>query len=98
MQIATMNLRYFWERHKPQRRALTAAPSPNARTPKPFQPLTRDESILILDDAIQWLLDEAKATFLMSDGPSKERREAELRARDKSMHRDFQRLIKEQEG
>jgi len=63
----------------------------------PFQPLTRDESIAILDDAIQWLMDQARATLLMSDGPSKERREAELRARDKFMARDLKRLIREQE-
>jgi len=95
---AIMNLKSFWERHRAQRWVGTAALPAKARTPKPFQPLTRNESIAILDDAIQWLMDEARATLLMSDGPSKKRREAELRARDKSMARDFQRLISEQEG
>ena len=93
-----MNLRYFWERYKPRRRTLTAASSAKARTPKPFQPLTREESILILDDALQWLMDEAKATSSLSDGPLKHRRNAELRARDIAMHRDFQRLITPLEG
>jgi hypothetical protein len=98
MQIAIMNLKSFWERHRPQRWAVTAALPPKARTPKPFQPLTRQESIAILDDTIQWLMDEARAALLMFDGPSKERRKAELRARDKSIARDFQRLIREQGG
>jgi len=98
IQIALMNLKSFWERHRAQRWTVTAALSAKARIPKPFQPLTRDESIAILDDAIQWLIDEARATLLMSDGPLKKRREAELRARDKSMARDFQRLIRQQEG
>jgi hypothetical protein len=93
-----MNLKSFWERHRAQRWPGTAALPVKARTPKPFQPLTRQESIAILDDTIQWLMDEARVTLLMSDGPSKERRRAELRARDKSMARDFQRLIREQEG
>jgi hypothetical protein len=93
-----MNLKSFWERHRPQRWAVTAALPSKARPPKPFQPLTRQESIAILDDAIQWLIDEAIATLLMPKGPWKERREAELRARDKSMARDFHRLIREQQG
>jgi len=98
MQIAIMNLKSFWERHRAQRWAVTAALPPKARTLKPFQPLTRQESIAILDDTIAWLMDEARATLLMSDGPSKQRRKAELRARDKSIAREFQRLIREQEG
>ena len=93
-----MNLKSFWERHRAQRWAVTAAPPAKARTPKPFQPLTRQESIAILDDTIEWLLDEVRATLLMSDGPSKQRRKAELRARDKTIARDFRRLIREQEG
>jgi hypothetical protein len=98
MQIAIMNLKSFWERHRAQRWAVTAALPVKARTPEPFQPLTRDESIAILKDTIEWLMNEARVTLLMSDGPSKERRKAELRARDKSIARDFQRLIREQEG
>lgn len=93
-----MNLKSFWERHRVQRWAGTAALPAKARTPKPFQPLTRQESIAILDDTIQWLVDEARATLVMPDGPSKERRKAELRARDKFIARDFQRLIRGQEG
>ena len=93
-----MKLKSYWERYRAQRWAATAPPAPKAETPKPFQPLTRDESIAILDDTIQWLMDEARATFIMHDGPSKDRRQAELRARDKSIARDFRRLIRKQEG
>ncbi len=93
-----MNLKSFWERHRAQRWAGTAALPSKARTPKPFQPLTRQESIAILDDTIEWFMDEARATLVMPDGRSKERRKAELRSRDKSIARDFQRLIREQEG
>ena len=98
MQIAIMNLKSFWERHRAQRWAVPAALPPKARTLKPFQPLTRQESLAILDDTIQWLMDEARATLAMPDGSLKEWRKAELRARDKSVARDFQRLIREQEG
>jgi len=92
-----MNLKSFWERHRAQRWAGTAGLPAKARTPKPFQPLSREESIAILDDTIQWLIDEAKATVVIPNGPLKERRRAELRGRDKSIARDFQRLIKGQE-
>jgi hypothetical protein len=98
MQSAIMNLKSFWERHRARRWAVTASLSDSARTPKPFQPLTRQESIAILDDTIEWLMDEARTTSEIPDGPAKERRNAELRARDKSIARDFQRLIREQEG
>ena len=93
-----MNLKSFWERHRSQRWATRAVSPLKVRTPKPFQPLTRDESIAILDDTIQWLMDEVRATFTMPDGASKERRIAELRGRDKTIAGDFQRLIREQEG
>jgi hypothetical protein len=72
-------------------------PGTTASTPKPFQLLTNDESIAILDDAIQWLIDEVRTTEAMPDGPFKERRRAELQARDKSMARDFARFVREQE-
>jgi len=93
-----MNLKSFWERHRAQRWAGTAALPLKARTPTPFRPLTRLESIAILDDTIQWLMDEARITLAMRDGPWRERRKTELRARDKSVARDSQRLIREQEG
>ena len=93
-----MNLKSFWERHKAQRWAGTAAPPPRARTPKPFQPLRADESIAVLDDTIQWLMDEARATVAMPDGPAKEQRTAELRGRDQSVARDFRRVIRKQES
>ena len=93
-----MNLKSFWERHRAQRWAGRAALPAKASALKPFQPLTRQESIAILDDTIEWLLDEVRATLLMSDGSSKQRRKAELRARDKAIARDFRRLIREQEG
>jgi len=100
MPIMVMKLRTFWERYRPQRWGPTAG----ARLPvetialKPFQPLTRDESIAVLDDAIQWLIDETKSTLAMPNSPSKLRRWAELRARDRCMARDFKRLLKEQRG
>jgi hypothetical protein len=93
-----MNLRSFWERHRAQRWTVTASLPANASTPKPFQPLTGQESIAILHDTIEWLRDEARATLVTPDGPSKERRKAELRARDKSIARDFLRLIRQHEG
>ena len=98
MHIAIMNLKSFWERHRAHRWAVNASLPAKARRSKPFQPLTRQESIAILDDTIEWLMDEAQVTLEMPDGPAKERRKAELRARDKSIARDFQRLIREQEG
>ena len=91
-----MNLKSFWERHRARRWAGTAAPLAKTRAPKPFKPLTPNESIAVLDDTIHWLMDEARATFLMSDGPAKERRMAELRGRDRSIARDFKRLIRHQ--
>lgn len=97
MPVTVMELRSFWERHRARRWAPTAAlPVPvKARTPKPFQPLTPQESIAVLDNAIQWLLDEARTTLAMPDDPSKERRWAELQARDRSMARDYKRLVRE---
>ena len=93
-----MNLKNLWQRHRAQRWAGTAVPPVKTRTPRPFQPLTYYESIVILEDTIEWLMDEARATLAMPDGPSKERHMAELRARDKSIAHDFQRLIRKQEG
>ena len=98
MQIAIMNLKTFWGLCRTQGRAVTAALPSKAGTPKPFEPLTRQESIAILEDTIQWLMDEARATFLMPPGPSKERRRAELWARHKSISRDSRRLTSDQEG
>jgi hypothetical protein len=95
-----MNLKALWERCGVQRRAPTAAPTPpiKARTPKPFQPLTHGESIATLWDAIQWLIDETRTTYTLPNGPFKMRRYAELQARDKSLARDFARLVRKQEG
>ncbi len=64
--------------------------------PKPFQPLTHNQSIAVLDDTIQWLLDEARTTLAMPDGPAKQQRWAELEGRDQSLVRDFQRLMRAQ--
>jgi len=93
-----MKLTSFWERHRAQRWAPTAgARLPvEAKTPKPFQPLTHDESIAVLDDAVRWLMDETRTALAMPNGPAKERHWAELRARNKSMARDFERLVREQ--
>jgi hypothetical protein len=98
MQITIMNLRSFWERHRAHRWAVAAGLPATVRTPKPFQPLIRQESIAILDHTIEWLMDEARATLVMPGGPSKDRRKAELHARHLSIARDFQRLMREQEG
>ena len=98
MPIAIMSLKSFWERHRTHRWAGTAALPCKPATPKPFQPLTHQQSIAILDDTVQWLMDEARATLAMPDGPFKEWRMAELRARDQSLFRDFRRLIGKQEG
>ena len=94
-----MNLKLLWERYKAQRGERVAArfvPA-KARRAKPFQPLTHFQSVAILDDAAEWLIDEVKATLAMPDGPSKERRRAELRARNQSMGRDFARLVRNHE-
>ena len=98
--IMVMKLKSFWERHRARRWALTdVVPLPvKAGTPQPFVPLTRDESIEVLDDAIQWVFDETRAVMAMPDSPAKERRWAELVARDKSLARDFLRLAREQAG
>ena len=93
-----MNLKSFWERHRAQRWAGTAVRQAKARTPKGFQPLTRQESINVLAGTIRWLKTEARATLAMSDGPSKERRSAELRARDRSIARDLVQLTRQPEG
>jgi len=97
MPIMVMKLRSFWERHRARRWASTAgARLPvAAKTPKPFQPLAYAESIAVLVDAIPWLVDETRTTLAMPNSPSKERRWAELRARDRSMARDFERLVSE---
>ncbi len=95
-----MKLKALWDRYRSQHRALAVpAPPPiEGRGPKPFQPLTPDESVEILQQAIQWLIAEASATAAKPNGPSKDRRKAELRARDKSMARDFARLVRELQG
>jgi len=95
-----MKLKALWERYRAQHSAL-AVPMPppiEERGPRPFQPLTPEESVQILEQAIQWLIAEANATEAIPNGPSKDRRRSELRARDKSMARDFARLVKEQQG
>jgi hypothetical protein len=43
-------------------------------------------------------MSEVRAVLAMPDGPSKERRGAELRAREKSIARDFLRLVRGREG
>ena len=98
--MMVMRLKALWERFRSDGRAHTVAPmvAEKPRSPKPFQPLTHDESVEVLDDAIQWLIDETRATLAMPNGPSKIRRWAELRLRDRCMAKDFKRLLKEQRG
>ena len=93
-----MNLKKLWERYWAQRRApsIDSAPPVETRKPKPFQPVTRDESIANLDDAIAWLQDETRDVLAMPEGLSKARRRAELRGRDKAMVREFERFVKKQ--
>ncbi len=98
MPIAIMSLKSFWERHRAHRWAGTAALPNKAATPQPFQPLTHQQSIAILADTVEWLMDETRATLAMPDGPLKDLRKAELRARDQSLFRDFRRLVKNQES
>ena len=99
MPITIMRLESFWERHRRQRWAPIAGAhrSGEARTPKPFQPLTHEESIAVLEHANQWLIDEARATVVLLNGPDRERRQTELWARYKSMTRDYARLARKQE-
>jgi hypothetical protein len=98
MHIAIMNLKSLWERHRAERWAATADLPAKAGTPNSFQPLTRDEFKAILDDTILWLMHEARATYLMPEGPSKDRRGAELRARSNSIAEDYRRLLGDREG
>ena len=94
-----MNLKLLWERYKAQRRVFVAAQpvSVERRGVKLFQPLTLSESVAILDDAAQWLIDEARTTLAMPDSPSKDKCKAELRGRNQSMGRDFARLVRNHE-
>ena len=95
-----MKLRILWERCGARHWALTAAPHvpDQARMPTGFQALTREEFTALLNNAIRWLLDETRAVRAMPNGPCKERRWAELRARDRSMARDFERLVRERQA
>lgn len=95
-----MRLKALWERCSLHGRVHTLAPPApvKPRSPKPFQPLTHDESVAVLDDSVQWLIDEIKATLAMPNRAAKLQRWAELRARDRCMARDFRRLLKEQHG
>ena len=98
--VRPMKLRALWERYKANHRMRFVAPPPLRAAvtgPKPFQSLTHDQSVAILEDAIQWLIDEAKATLELPNGAPKERRRAELRGRHESMVRDFARLARKQE-
>ena len=95
-----MKLKNLWELWQAHRRSLSRPlPRPRrAMAPRCFEPLTRNQSIAVLEDAIQWLMDEAKAALAMPEGAARERRRAELRGRDKSMARDFARLMRQQKG
>ncbi len=99
MPIKFMKPKSLWEQFLAQRRMIgPAVPLPiQSKTPKPFQPLTRQQSIEILDDSIQWLIDETRATLAMPSGPSKDRRWTELQGRNKSFERDFERFIRSRE-
>ena len=98
MRTLFVKIRALWERCGTRHWALAPASRlpGQARTPTRLPALTRDEFTALLDNAIQWVIDETKAVRAMPNGPSKERRWAELRARDRSMARDFERLVREQ--
>lgn len=81
----------FWQRHKRQRGAIRALPG-NRIAPKPFEPLSREQSLAVLLEASYWLRAQEAAVLLMPDGPAKRRREAELLARDRCVERDYQAL------
>jgi len=51
-----------------------------------------------VNDVIEWFTDEITTMLAMPDGPSKEHRRAELRARHQSMIRDYERLVVGREG
>ena len=91
-----MNMQSFWERHRARRWPATAeAGLPlEEKPPEHFQPLTRDESITVLDDANRWIVNEARSTSAMPEGRAEESRWAELAGRDKPLVRDFVRLNK----
>jgi hypothetical protein len=93
-----MKPKTLWERRRLQCRTLKvdARPPAGTRTPEPFQPLTRLESMAVLDETIQWLIEETTALLMMPSCPFKELRRAELRARDSSMRRDLLRLQRSQ--
>lgn len=94
-----MNLKALWQRCGLKRRVRPAARPITVKItrPKPFQPLTHNQSVAILDDTIQWLIDEARMTLAMPDGPAKQQRWVELEGRDQSLVRDFQRLVRSQQ-
>jgi len=91
-----MRLRDFWNRRRRKRWARTIGThdpvEPNP--PQPFQALTHAESKAVVEDAILWLFQETRAVLEMPDGLAKSRRSAELRARDKSIWRDYERLLR----
>ena len=90
-----MKIQALWERCRI--RAWAPRPAGRAqaetRTPKPFQRLSHNESVAVLEEAVQWLIAEAKSTLEMPEGPAKRQRWAELEGRDQSLVRDFQRLL-----
>ena len=100
MAMTFMRLRALWERCRSHGRAHTVALPvlEKPRVVKAFQPLTHDETVAVLDDAIQWLIDETRTTLALPNSPAKLQRWAELRARDRCMARDFKRIMREQEG
>ena len=62
--------------------------------PKPFQPLTRDESMAVLEYAIHWLMDETRTMLAMPVGSKKEHCRAELLGRQRTLSRDLERLVR----
>lgn len=62
--------------------------------PKPFQPLTRDESMAVLENAIHWLMDETSTMLAMPIGSKKEHCRAELLGRERTLSRDLERLVR----
>jgi hypothetical protein len=95
MKLRTLLKRYRAQAPEPR----GALPFPNKPgTPQRFQPLTKKESKAILEDAIVWLMVEARIVLAMPNGTAKERCKAELRARGKSLARDYDRLVRTHEG
>ena len=91
--------RHDWKSHLGRRGTQGASPSSpaKARAPEPFEPLTHEESRALLLAALDWLERETWVMLAMPDGPAKEQLQSEFRGRERSMLREYERLVRERE-